>query len=64
MNIMFAVPICFRLFVQFVASAISRALPTAGISMAARIAMIATTTSNSTNVNCFFIALLRMIMLI
>jgi hypothetical protein len=45
------VPICFKLLVQDIARALSRALDKAGSSIAAKIAMIAITTSNSMRVN-------------
>ena len=46
-----AVPICFRQDVQEIWRAFSRAFANAGSSMAARIAMIAMTTSSSIRVN-------------
>src|SRR5258706_104735 len=44
-------PICFSLLTQLIASALSFALLNAGSSMAARMAMMAMTTSNSIRVN-------------
>ena len=44
-------PICLRLLVQDIARALSRALDKAGGSIAAKIAMIAITTSSSIRVN-------------
>ena len=48
--------ICFVLFKQAVACAFSFALLKAGSSMAAKMAMIAMTTSNSINVKADFVA--------
>ena len=48
------VPMVFRLFVQEMLLAFSRALLSAGSSMAAKIAMMAMTTSNSINVKQVF----------
>ena len=47
-----AVPSCLRLLTQEAERALSRAFSRAGSSMAARIAMIAMTTSSSMRVNC------------
>lgn len=46
-----AMPRCFKLLVQDIARAFSRALLKAGNSMAAKMAIIAMTTNNSINVN-------------
>ena len=46
-----AIPICRRLFVQVVRAALSLALAKAGNNMAAKMAMMAMTTSNSMSVN-------------
>ena len=49
------VPICFRLDVQLMLNALSRAFCNAGSSMAAKMAMMAMTTNSSINVNVLFI---------
>src|SRR2546428_13827185 len=50
-------PICLRLLVQLIAWLLSFALDNAGNNMAARMAMIAMTISNSINVNAGWTAL-------
>ena len=47
-------PICFKLLLHLTFNAAARALPKAGRSMDARIAMIAITTNSSIKVNDFF----------